>query len=145
MYVVIDLFLLVEEKKKKKKKKKTDSYYGNHPKVTTVDKYQGQQNDFVLLSLVRTERAGHIWDTRRLVVALSRSRLGLYIFGKTDLFSEVWELKSAMKALLDRPTKLSLCTDEVKNTTTRKHDETGTEQLTVCYYLRLILSEIMLS
>eukprot|EP01060_Flectonema_neradi_P019718 TRINITY_DN2702_c0_g1_i1.p1 TRINITY_DN2702_c0_g1~~TRINITY_DN2702_c0_g1_i1.p1 ORF type:complete len:1266 (+),score=220.52 TRINITY_DN2702_c0_g1_i1:715-4512(+) len=107
------------------------SYYGKHPKVTTVDKYQGQQNDFVLLSLVRTERAGHIWDTRRLVVALSRARLGLYIFGKTDLFSEVWELKPAMKVLLSRPTKLSLCTDEVKNTTTRKHDEAGTEQLTL--------------
>jgi superfamily I DNA and/or RNA helicase len=41
--------------------------------ITTVDKYQGQQNDFVLLSLVRTRIVGHLRDVRRLVVALSRS------------------------------------------------------------------------
>jgi len=40
--------------------------------ITTVDKYQGQQNDFVLLSLVRTRVVGHLRDVRRLVVALSR-------------------------------------------------------------------------
>lgn len=40
--------------------------------ITTVDKYQGQQNDFVLLSLVRSRIVGHLRDVRRLVVALSR-------------------------------------------------------------------------
>ena len=40
--------------------------------VTTVDKYQGQQNDIVLLSLVRTRAVGHVRDVRRLVVAMSR-------------------------------------------------------------------------
>ena len=34
--------------------------------VTTVDKYQGQQNDYVLLSLVRTNHFGHFRDVRRL-------------------------------------------------------------------------------
>jgi hypothetical protein len=48
--------------------------------VTTVDRYQGQQNDYVLLSLVRTRAIGHIRDVRRLVVAMSRARLGLYVF-----------------------------------------------------------------
>ena len=33
--------------------------------VTTVDKYQGQQNDIVLLSLVRTRAVGHVRDVRR--------------------------------------------------------------------------------
>ena len=55
---------------------------GMPSKISTVDKYQGQQNDFVLLSLVKTKNVGHVRDVRRLVVALSRSRLGLYIFGK---------------------------------------------------------------
>ena len=32
--------------------------------VATVDKYQGQQNDYVLLSLVRTRAVGHIRDVR---------------------------------------------------------------------------------
>ena len=45
--------------------------------ITTVDKYQGQQNDIVLLSLVRTRSVGHVRDVRRLVVAMSRARLGL--------------------------------------------------------------------
>ena len=54
--------------------------------VATVDKYQGQQNDIVLLSLVRTESVGHLRDIRRLVVAASRARLGLYIFCRQALF-----------------------------------------------------------
>lgn len=39
------------------------------PQVSTVDKYQGQQNDYVLLSMVRTRVVGHIRDVRRLVSA----------------------------------------------------------------------------
>lgn len=42
----------------------------------------------VLLSLVRTRRIGHVQDLRRWVVAFSRSRLGLYVFGRWGLFSE---------------------------------------------------------
>ena len=48
--------------------------------IETVDKYQGSQNDYVLVSLVRTKHVGHLRDVRRLIVALSRARLGLYIF-----------------------------------------------------------------
>merc|ERR1712032_277754 len=44
-------------------------------KIATVDKYQGQQNDYILLSLVRTYNVGHLRDVRRLVVAMSRARL----------------------------------------------------------------------
>lgn len=29
-------------------------------RISTVDKYQGQQNDFVILSLVRTKTVGHL-------------------------------------------------------------------------------------
>lgn len=60
--------------------------------VTTVDKYQGQQNDYVLLSLVRTKTIGHLRDVRRLVVAMSRARLGLYVFANVALFSNCFEL-----------------------------------------------------
>ncbi|CAN7020136.1 unnamed protein product [Brassica oleracea var. botrytis] len=48
------------------------SFIGPPSKVTTVDKFQGQQNDFILLSLVRTRFVGHLRDVRRLVVAMSR-------------------------------------------------------------------------
>lgn len=63
--------------------------------VTTVDKYQGQQNDYILLSLVRTKAVGHLRDVRRLVVAMSRARLGLYIFARVSLFKNCFELTPA--------------------------------------------------
>ena len=76
--------------------------------IATVDKYQGQQNDYILLSLVRTRAVGHIRDVRRLVVAMSRARLGLYIFGRAELFANCYELRPTMKQLLARPQQLHL-------------------------------------
>ena len=61
--------------------------------VTTVDRYQGQQNDYIILSLVRTRHVGHLRDVRRLVVAMSRARLGLYILARVALFSSCTELQ----------------------------------------------------
>ena len=61
--------------------------------MATVDKYQGQQNQYVLLSLVRTRAVGHLRDVRRLVVAMSRARLGLYVFGRASLFASCYELQ----------------------------------------------------
>lgn len=76
--------------------------------MQTVDKYQGQQNDYILLSLVRTRAVGHLRDVRRLVVAMSRSRLGLYIFGRQSLFANCYEMQPTFKHLLARPTQLAL-------------------------------------
>lgn len=85
-----------------------------HPlKVTTVDKYQGQQNDYILLSLVRTKAVGHLRDVRRLVVAMSRARLGLYIFGRVSLFKDCYELQPVFNILLKKSTKLHLLTEEM--------------------------------
>lgn len=86
---------------------------GRPLKVTTVDKYQGQQNDFILLSLVRTKAVGHLRDVRRLVVAMSRARLGLYIFGRVSLFKDCFELQPVFDLLLKRPTKLNCFPEEM--------------------------------
>ncbi|XP_013382213.1 intron-binding protein aquarius-like isoform X1 [Lingula anatina] len=92
---------------------------GNNPligrpfKVTTVDRYQGQQNDYILLSLVRTNAVGYFRDVRRLVVAMSRARLGLYIFARTSLFQNCFELTPAFNQLTARPVKLHLAPHEV--------------------------------
>jgi len=51
---------------------------------------------------------GHVRDVRRLIVALSRARLGLYIFGRQKLFENCHELEPAFRQLLKRPTKLWL-------------------------------------
>ena len=75
-------------------------------KIATVDKYQGQQNDYILLSLVRTYNVGHLRDVRRLVVAMSRARLGLYVFARVSLFKNCFELQPAFNILMKRPLQL---------------------------------------
>lgn len=87
--------------------------FGQPAKVTTVDKYQGQQTDYILLSLVRTKSVGHIRDVRRLIVALSRARLGLYIFCRRSLFENCYELIPAFEKLATRPDRLQICTGEM--------------------------------
>jgi len=103
-----------------KKRCGTNPAYGEPLKITTVDRYQGQQNDYVLLSLVRTQNIGHIRDVRRLVVAMSRARLGLYVFGRNQLFNDCYELSRTFRVLLQRPTNLTLVKNESYGNTPRK-------------------------
>ncbi|KAI8956483.1 P-loop containing nucleoside triphosphate hydrolase protein [Daldinia sp. FL1419] len=55
--------------------------------VFTVDSYQGEENDIVILSLVRSKghtgphQAGFLQDENRGVVSISRARRGFYVFG----------------------------------------------------------------
>ena len=98
--------------------------FGVPATITTVDKYQGQQNDIVLLSLVRTRVVGHLRDVRRLVVAMSRARLGLYVFGRQALFSQCYELQPAMAPLLQRPNVLALLPTE-QHPTQRAENDSG--------------------
>ncbi|ROT42795.1 intron-binding protein aquarius [Sodiomyces alkalinus F11] len=87
--------------------------FGQPRVVTTVDKYQGEQNDYIILSLTRTSRVGFLRDIRRMTVALSRARLGLYILGRREVFEACFELRQAFEQLLARPDKLMLVTGEL--------------------------------
>ena len=120
--------------------------------VTTVDKYQGEQNDCkttktpslyprellanrlpdIILSLSRTTRVGYLRDIRRLTVALSRARLGLYILGRRTVFERCHELKEAFSRLLsNRPDKLMLVTGELFGGTSRQvGDEVESTEMT---------------
>ncbi|KAL9604198.1 MAG: hypothetical protein Q9179_001945, partial [Wetmoreana sp. 5 TL-2023] len=91
--------------------------------VTTVDKYQGEQNDYIILSLVRTTRVGYLRDIRRLTVALSRARLGLYILGRRAVFETCYELREAFAKLFQRPNQLLLTTGEMFSTARLLEDE----------------------
>jgi intron-binding protein aquarius len=118
--------------------------FGMPHRVTTVDRFQGQQNDYVLLSLVRTKTVGHLRDVRRLVVrrrgtsdrpgrtdvarqvavgltqarrgqvALSRARLGLYVFCRASVFNDCFELRPAFAQLMARPATLQLVGGEAE-------------------------------
>lgn len=78
-------------------------------------RYQGQQNDYIILSLVRTgPEIGHVRDVRRLIVALSRARLGLYVFGRRALFENCYELKPAFNRLLRPIDGVDLVVDKLE-------------------------------
>lgn len=77
--------------------------------------------------MTRTKSIGYLRDVRRLTVALSRARLGLYILGRRDIFESCLELKPAFDILFQRPDKLRIVagelfptkrslTDDVENT-----------------------------
>ena len=67
-----------------------------HVRLTTVDNFQGEESDIILLSLVRSnedEKVGFISDVNRACVALSRAKKGLYCIGNFALLSkhsEIW-------------------------------------------------------
>ena len=57
-------------------------------KVCAVDNFQGEENDIILLSLVRSNsegRIGFLGDSNRICVALSRARQGFYCIGNFNL------------------------------------------------------------
>ena len=57
----------------------------------TIDNYQGDENDFVIISLVRSnkkKKLGFLKILNRRCVAQSRSRCGLYFLGNSLMFSE---------------------------------------------------------
>ncbi|CAN0280422.1 unnamed protein product [Lampetra fluviatilis] len=61
-------------------------------RVCVVDKYQGEENDLVLLSLVRSNargQTGFLNIDNRVCVALSRARIGFFIVGDAKMLSAV--------------------------------------------------------
>jgi len=55
---------------------------------------------------------GHLRDIRRLVVAVSRARLGLYVFCRRAVFGSCHELQRTMGQMTERPDRLELVKEE---------------------------------
>jgi hypothetical protein len=66
--------------------------------VSTVDSYQGQEGDVVIISTVRTKKTGFVDDAQRLNVALTRAKRILRVVGDLDFFLSLGE-KSTLRAL----------------------------------------------
>merc|ERR1712217_30606 len=94
--------------------------FGEPAKITTVDKFQGQQNDYVIVSLVRSAQIGHVRDVRRLVVTMSRAKLGLYVFGRFSLYENCFELTPVFSNFQKRPRELQLEMDETAFSQTKR-------------------------
>ncbi|XP_076454226.1 NFX1-type zinc finger-containing protein 1-like [Babylonia areolata] len=72
---------------------KDSKFDGVH--VTVVDNFQGEENDIILLSLVRSNeegRIGFLKTENRVCVALSRAKMGLYVIANFDQLSESSDL-----------------------------------------------------
>ena len=57
-------------------------------RVVTIDNYQGEENDIILLSLVRSnkeKKIGFVKNENRICVALSRAKCGLYCVGNFNM------------------------------------------------------------
>lgn len=77
-------------------------------RITAVDNFQGEENDIILLSLVRSSEnsskrnpIGFVGTQNRICVSLSRAKIGLYVFGNFALIescSHMWaDIISDMK------------------------------------------------
>ncbi|PSR80341.1 P-loop containing nucleoside triphosphate hydrolase protein [Coniella lustricola] len=71
---------------------------GHYFNVATVDSYQGEENEIVILSLVRSPQPGHFFNIgflesrNRATVAISRARRGFFMFGnKRNLLESTQE------------------------------------------------------
>ena len=56
-------------------------------RVATVDNYQGEENEIIILSMVRSNKKNILGFTsieNRICVALSRSKIGLFVMGNFD-------------------------------------------------------------
>lgn len=64
----------------------------NSVQVVSIDDYQGEENDIIIISLVRSNKdnkAGFLSIQNRIIVLLSRAKYGLYIFGNSNLLEHV--------------------------------------------------------
>ncbi|XP_076435849.1 NFX1-type zinc finger-containing protein 1-like [Babylonia areolata] len=78
-------------------------------RVTVVDNFQGEENDIILLSLVRSNEErniGFLKIENRVCVALSRAKMGLYVIGNFNLLSSESSLWQRITTDLDRAGKL---------------------------------------
>jgi superfamily I DNA and/or RNA helicase len=72
-------------------KSRTLAAIRNHLSINTVDGFQGQERDIILISMVRDNEQGNIGflkDLRRMNVAITRARLKLIIVGNCDTLSQ---------------------------------------------------------
>ena len=100
-------------------------------KVCAVDNFQGEENDIILLSLVRSNsegRIGFLGESNRICVALSRARKGLYCIGNFNLLksqSKLWkEICDDLKAKGAIAESLQLvCKNHNNVTSVRKANE----------------------
>ncbi|KAJ3374571.1 hypothetical protein GGF31_007349 [Allomyces arbusculus] len=78
-------------------------------RVSSIDNYQGEESDFVLISLVRSTLPkgvdagiGFLKTENRVNVMLSRARLGMYLVGNADMMRKHSPMWTKVLALMEK-------------------------------------------
>ena len=77
-------------------------------KITTVDNFQGEENDIILLSLVRSNKnnsIGFLKEENRVCVSLSRARHGFYCIGNFSMLNKTSQESIWQKIVPDMESK----------------------------------------
>jgi helicase required for RNAi-mediated heterochromatin assembly 1 len=108
--ITIMTFYNGQRKKILAKLRQQKAFTGSYFKVVTVDSYQGEENEIVLLSLVRSNtrrNIGFLSVENRVCVALSRAKRGFYIFGNAENLCHTnrmwWEV---LKIMAENPRRV---------------------------------------
>jgi hypothetical protein len=56
-------------------------------RIVPIDHFQGEENEIILLSLVRTNKIGFVKEENRICVALSRAKKGFYCIGNFNFLN----------------------------------------------------------
>ncbi|CAB4422693.1 unnamed protein product [Rhizophagus irregularis] len=99
-------------------------------RVSSVDGFQGEENDIIILSLVRSDESnrgiGFLSISNRVCVALSRAKHGLYIFGNASQLRYRSTLWRKVLSILEKSKKC----DQFINLYCQKHREKETQVFT---------------
>jgi len=78
--------------------------------IATVDSFQGQEGDIVIVSTVRTHKVGFTDDEQRLNVAITRSKHILRVVGHVSFFKS-FQRESTLRKLCEYAEELDLIVD----------------------------------
>jgi superfamily I DNA and/or RNA helicase len=98
---------------------KKDGYFKPFKKlitVHTVDGFQGQERDVIVISLVRSNNEGQIGflqDLRRMNVAITRARMKLIILGNASTLTKHSFYKQLFDYIKKKGKIISVCTEEI--------------------------------
>ncbi|ESO98812.1 hypothetical protein LOTGIDRAFT_114003 [Lottia gigantea] len=91
-------------------------------RVATVDSYQGQENDIILLSLVRSsdeEKIGFLAKENRICVAFSRAKMGFFVIGN---FEHLQTHSTLIKNMVMKASQKKVLHDGLKIYCLKHHD-----------------------
>ncbi len=90
-------------------KKQMPKNFFDGVRLSAIDNYQGEENDIILISLVRSnldDKIGFLSEDNRVCVTLSRAKVGLFMIGNTRVLAHGSHLWSKVVGLMTQDDKV---------------------------------------